>query len=743
MKLKSNLFLLISILGFFIIISGCSLPGNSTGRTTGSSNAVVAAAGTNNTITDPNNCTRSGSRPQVTYTINANGATNVFLNTKVGAFFTTEMDARTFNESTFSLIKEGKRNVKGSMFFNEERKERIEGVVAYNGLGATFTPRHNLEPNTIYTATIESCVRDLNGNSMTKDYVWGWTTGTSLDTTLPAVIHTQNPNGATNVFLNTKIIATFNKVMDAATVTPTTFTFKQGSISVPGKVTFTGISLIFTPAANLSPNTTYTATITTGVKDLAGNPLSSNYVWSWTTGTRLNTAVPSVLYTTPTVRPSLSAISASIISTGVLTVSATFSDSMDPLTITTLTFLLNQGATPISGVVLYNDQSMTASFIPNVTLLPSTTYTATITTGVTNAAGTPLTSNYTWNFTTSSAVTLAPVNLGTAANFALLAGSTITSAGLTIVNGDIGLNPGISVTGFPPAILNGTLHLGDSTAVAAKLDLLNAFNDAAGRVGVLQVATELGGTTLAPGVYNSAAGTFSITGSLTLDGQGNSNAVFIFQTASTLVTAAASKIVLINGAQAKNVFIQVGSSATLGINSIINGNIMAQASITVSAGVTINGRALALAAAITLDTNTITSPLFTPSSSSSSVSSASSSSSSSSSSSVSSSSSSSSSSTTTLLPVNLGTAANFAILAGSTITSAGLTVVNGDIGLNPGISVTGFPPAILNGTLHLGDSTAVTAKLDLLTAFNDAAGRTGSTLISPEAWRNNTYAGSL
>jgi len=658
----------------FLVITGCSSSGGST---------------------DSGNSPASGTSPKVTFTINANGATDVPVNTKSGAFFTTEMDPASINPSTFT-VKQGSTPVSGN--------------VSYNSLGAVFTPLNNLAPFTTYTATITNQARDLAGNALASDYVWSWTTGAGLDTTLPKVIHTVNPDGATDVFINTKIIATFNKVMDPLTITASNFTFMQGSTPVPGKVTYLGISLIFTPTNILAANTRYTATITTGVKDLAGNPLPSNFVWSWTTGSRLNTATPQILYTTPNIAPTRAVALASVlpsISLGVLTSSATFSEAMDPLTITTLTFLLTQGTTPVPGTVLYNPQSLTASFIPTNNLAPNTTYTATITTGARNLAGTPLAGSMVWSFTTSPVVGQLPVNLGTAANFAILAGSTITNTGNTTITGDVGLSPGTAVTGFPPGVLSGTSHLADPTAAAAKLDLTAAFNDAAGRTGVLTVPTELGGTTLPPGVYNSAAGTFGITGTLTLDAVGNPNAVFIFQAASTLITASNSSIVLVNGAQANNVFWQVGSSATLGTGTTFRGNILAQASITVTTGATIEGRALTQTAAVTLDTNAI--------------------------------------SIATLIPpapptlpavivpaVNLGTAANFAILAGSTITNTGVSTVNGNVGLSPGTAVTGFPPGILNGAFNLADATAAAAKLDLSAAFIDAAGRTGATSIPTE-----------
>jgi hypothetical protein len=154
-------------------------------------------------------------------------------------------------------------------------------------------------------------------------------------------------------------------------------------------------------------------------------------------------------------------------------------------------------------------------------------------------------------------------------------------------------------------VLTGINHAGDATTQAAKNDLVAAYNAAAGQAVTQTVATELGSTTKGPGVYNSAAGTFTITGTLTLDGQGDPNAVFIFQAASTLITAASSNVVLINGAQASNVFWQVGSSATLGTSSNLLGTVLALTSITATTSATVSGRLLARNGAVTLDTNSI------------------------------------------------------------------------------------------------------------------------------------------
>ncbi|WP_235488479.1 ice-binding family protein, partial [Frankia sp. AvcI1] len=185
------------------------------------------------------------------------------------------------------------------------------------------------------------------------------------------------------------------------------------------------------------------------------------------------------------------------------------------------------------------------------------------------------------------------VNLGTAAGYATLAGSTITNTGITTVDGDLGLSPGTAVTGFPPGRVTGTVHAADSAAIQAKNDLAAAYDAAAATPTTATIPVELGGTTETPGVYDSPAGTFGITGTLTLDAQGDPNAVFIFKAASTLITASASNVTLLNGAQSSNVFWVVGSSATLGTYSILRGTVLALTSITVTTGVTVDGRILA------------------------------------------------------------------------------------------------------------------------------------------------------
>ena len=198
-----------------------------------------------------------------------------------------------------------------------------------------------------------------------------------------------------------------------------------------------------------------------------------------------------------------------------------------------------------------------------------------------------------------------PVGLGTADAFAVLAGSTVTNTGPSVVNGDLGVSPGAAVTGFPPGIVNGTIHAADAVASQAQSDTTIAYDDAAGRTPAASVPADLGGLLLSPGVYNSAAA-LGLTGDVTLDGQGDASAVFIFQVGSTLTTASGSRVVLVNGADACNVYWQVGSSATLGTNSSFRGTILALTAITLNTGANVLGRTLARNAAVTMDDNVIT-----------------------------------------------------------------------------------------------------------------------------------------
>jgi len=194
---------------------------------------------------------------------------------------------------------------------------------------------------------------------------------------------------------------------------------------------------------------------------------------------------------------------------------------------------------------------------------------------------------------------------GSADSFVILAYSTVTNTGSTTVTGDLGLSPGTAVVGFPPGTVTGTIHAGDAAAAQAQIDLTTAYDDAAGRTPVTTITGDtLDGLNLTPGVYGGGA--LSLTETLTLTG--DANAFWIIKAASTLDTAAGSHVVLGGGARAANVYWVIGSSATLGANSYFKGNIMAYASITMYAGVTMEGRALAQTGAVTLASDAIAKP---------------------------------------------------------------------------------------------------------------------------------------
>ena len=197
--------------------------------------------------------------------------------------------------------------------------------------------------------------------------------------------------------------------------------------------------------------------------------------------------------------------------------------------------------------------------------------------------------------------------LGAAASFAVLGGSTVTNTGPTIVTGDLGVSPGSSVTGFPPGtVVGGSIHAADALAAQAQIDATTAYNNLAAQActTTFGVPTDLGGMTLLPGVYCFASSA-AVTGILTLNANGNPNAVFVFKIGSTLVTASGSSVVVINGGQSCNVFWQVGSSATLGTASIVPGTIIALTSITLNTGANLSGRSIARNGAVTLDSNSV------------------------------------------------------------------------------------------------------------------------------------------
>jgi hypothetical protein len=594
----------------------------------------------------------TGTIPTIIFTNPLNGAVNVPTNQKIAATFSEAMNSATvITPGTFTVAVAG---VGGAA---------VPGTVTYVTATntATFAPTVNLLPSTQYAATMNTSAQSAAGNALASNYVWSFTTGKTADTTPPTVIATNPASGATGVPTNQTITATFSKAMDPATITaPGTFTVAVagvGGAAVSGTVSYAGSTATFTPAVNLAPSTQFTATITNTAKDLGGNALIAGAVpnpWSFTTGAGPDVTAPTITLTSP-----------ANADTNVLlnkAVNATFSKAMNPVTITAPgTFTLavaGVGGAAVAGNVTYDSVGHIATFTPAANLTARTPYTATITNAAKDLAGNALAAGIKpnpWTFTTGASVGPTGPNLGAASTFGAFGGGAgITNQGInTIINGDIGTTGASTlVTGFHDAgpgctytqtgsnvgTVNGKIYTapppptvgcpteGTATtfgiATQAAIDALAAFNNLspASRPGGSDPgAGQLGGLVLAPSTYKSASGSFLITGSdLTLDGQGDSNAVWVFQTASTLTVGAPGaprSIILVNGAQAKNVFWQVGSAATINAagGGTMVGTIIASAGVTFStagnAAITrLSGRALGLSASVTMVNTVINVP---------------------------------------------------------------------------------------------------------------------------------------
>lgn len=319
--------------------------------------------------------------PTVSSTAPVDGSTDEPISVSVTATFSEAMNPATINVATFTL--------------KDSSNVSVAGSVSYSGLTATFAPISNLDYSTSYTATIMKGASDLASNTMLNDYSWTFTTVAAPDTMPPTVLSTSPSNGAIDVSVNTAVSATFSEAMNPTTINSATFMLKDSSNnSVTGTASYTGTTATFTPAGAFASSTVYTATITTGVEDQAGNAMTQDHVWSFTTGIAADTTPPTVSSTTPI-------DGATDIST-TTTVSATFSEAIDPATLDTNTFYVRYGAFGafFSGTVSY--VNTTATFTP-VGLPYDSLLIATITTDVKDLAGNAMVSDYSWSFTTVDA----------------------------------------------------------------------------------------------------------------------------------------------------------------------------------------------------------------------------------------------------------------------------------------------------------------------------------------------------
>ena len=544
--------------------------------------------------------------PQVISTDPLDLATGVPLDKIITVTFNEPMNPRTITPESMIL----QSSAKGL--------QDLSGSLIYDGNSAmmSFQPNAKLLAGTTYSVTISSAVKDLTGNALQEDYVWTFSTGSTIS---PLVTYTDPANNSTGVVLNKTITATFNQAMDPLSITSLTYSLSQGTTPVSGTVSSTGTTVSFKPTTALLSNTVYTATINTGVKNAGGTAIAIDYIWNFTTGTikapEVNSTDPLNLATGVTLNKAISAV---------------FSEAMNPLTITSASYTLMLGTTAIAGTVNYS--GTTATFTPTGGLLSGNTYTATITTAAKNVTGVTLANAYTWTFSTGAPLGPVGVDLKSVARFGIIAGVGVSNdAGFSVINNmDVGIYPGVrsSITGFPPAtIVNGAMYASDDAApagvaamlLAAQNDLVAVylFTEGALSPAPATVSGDQGGKTLAPGIYKSTSTLLIQLGDLTLDAQGDVNAVWIFQIASAFTTIGGGpfpsptggNIILTGGAQAKNIYWQTASSATIGDYTSFKGNVLALQSITMGAYSRATGRMLARNGSVTMTSaNIITKP---------------------------------------------------------------------------------------------------------------------------------------
>ncbi len=531
--------------------------------------------------------------PTVELTDPLNSALEVALDKAIVFTFSEPMNQTTIYDLTFTLL---------------EGSNVVGGAISFLGNTVTLTPSSNLEYNKIYTATIKSGVEDMAGNALAADYSITFTT--VQESILPTILSSIPLNNAINVERNKVIEINFSEEMNASTINDASFKLMKGPTVVPGAITYSNATAKFTPTNLLEVGTIYTVTVSTAAQDLAGNALAIGYSINFTTV--LESTLPTILSTIP--------LNNAINIERNKAIEINFSEEMNASTINNVSFTLMNGLTLVPGVVTY--LATTAKFTPTNQLEANTNYTATITNAAKDLAGNALAANTSWTFTTTSSATiLGKVNLGSAANYVILAQSAINNNSTSAITGDLGLSPAATsyITGFSlidatgyatSAQITGKVYAADmadptpinlTTAVG---DMITAYNDAAGRPtpDFLELATgNIGGKTLIPGLYKWT-NTVTLPSDVTISG--GPTDVWIFQISGDLTVSSAINVTLIGGANANNIYWQVAGQVTVGTTSHFEGTILSKTAITFQTGASLNGSALAQTSVI-LDNNAV------------------------------------------------------------------------------------------------------------------------------------------
>ena len=547
--------------------------------------------------------------PTLRSTFPADTATEVLLNTTLSATF--DMAMAPLNSSMFVLTR-GTTSIAGTVSMSADRTT------------AVFTPTDDLAGDTEFTATIFAGAKSAAGGILAADHTWQFTTGTTIGTSAqpPTLVSTYPAAAASDVALNSKLLAVFDMPMKPSTLTSDTFTLTQGATAVTGAVSLSsdGTTATFAPASALHTNSAFTATITRGAQSAAGAAFSADSHWTFMTGVTTDTTAPAVSATDP-------ANGAEAVATNT-TITATFNKPMDPLTITKTSFSLSNGTTAIAGSVTYGPGAI-ATFTATTALPINALLTATLGAGIKDLQGNALAGAFAWSFTTGAVAGKGParVVLGTAGNFVILAKTGISTVPTSAITGDIAVSPAAQsyLTGFAliadhtNIFATSTQLVGTSKAYAANNanptpqnlttavgDMQTAYTDAAGRSkpDFLELGSgNIGGKTLVPGLYKWTSDV-TIPSDVTI--AGGANDVWIFQTSGNVTMSAAMHVILA-GALAKNIFWQVAGETTIGANANFSGIMLCKTGVTIETNATFSGRILAQTA-VALQKATVTQP---------------------------------------------------------------------------------------------------------------------------------------